>query len=131
MTDFHPDPALRAFTGQADREHPILELLEFGPWHASVIVTPIRLRRARSSQSFHIPREIEFEVLAEWTGDPLPGTLPSSEPVHSRALYMTGEIELARAIALHAEHELRKPAVPDLREAAKHLRARLAGGPYA
>lgn len=100
--------------GQAARERPLIEHNGVGPWNATVKVVPVRTARGRHSSLG--PGDVMFEVYASWTGPPPIGAPPSpGRPVEASDLYLTAELEQARAIAQRAVDALRTPRVPDLR----------------
>ncbi|MDQ2896743.1 MAG: hypothetical protein M3Y09_14035 [Actinomycetota bacterium] len=85
-----------------------------GPWQAMIAV-----------DALHLARGVQFEVLATWTGPPAIGFPPSIRPVASSDCYVCGaELELARAIAIAAEKQLRAGGLepPDLRDLAQQRR---------
>ncbi|MFL5910778.1 MAG: hypothetical protein ACJ768_09460 [Gaiellaceae bacterium] len=118
MTD---DPNLpRAFRSEAKIDRHLLELGPFSPWHATVRVEAVELRRLTT-----------FRVIAEWTGPPADYMPADPRPGLRQDIYDTaGNLELARAIAQHTADQLKRGQVPDMRETAKHLRQRLNAGPY-
>jgi hypothetical protein len=110
----------RGFAGEAKTDKPVLELGPLAPWHATVKVVPLHLRRA-----------VTFQVIAEWTGPPAPYMPPDDRPGLRQDIYNTrGDLQLAKAIARLAAQQLGQGIVPDLREHAEDLRQRLAAGPY-
>jgi hypothetical protein len=120
MSDPSRDPNLpRPFRGQAQLDRPIAEHGPVAPWHATVKVVPI-----------HLQRVTRFQVIAEWTGPPA-AYMPADDQDGARQdIYLCDEPELAKAVAGNAVEQLGRGQVPDLREVAQHLRARLAAGPY-
>lgn len=114
-----PDPTvqLRPFQGSITRERPILEL-KGGPWAGVVKITP--LTGAQGAQA----AELRYEVSASWHGPPMLGFAPAPGGADSTDTIMVGDLELAKAIAMAAIDELRRPEVPELHALARRFRAR-------
>jgi hypothetical protein len=109
----------RRYAGEAPVDRPVLELGPLAPWHATVKVTPVHLRR-----------QVTFQVTASWTGPPAVYMPPDPNPGQRQDVYATTDMQLAKAVAQLAAQQLSQGVVPDLREHAKSLRGRLAAGPY-
>lgn len=116
MSDFHPDSDLRPYAGERPVDRPVLTLGPFGPWRATVTVTPVDLRGAGGWQ---------FRVHAAWEGPANAGSPIAGDDRRqaSAELYVPDQ-ELARALALRAEDELRLPRVPDLLALLRALKRR-------
>ncbi|MFL5901233.1 MAG: hypothetical protein ACJ75S_08560 [Solirubrobacterales bacterium] len=115
-----PPPRQPAPTGPgttAERERPIFDQSEIGPWRGRVRVTPLTGMDSRWGTT-------QFEILAEWTGPGLVGLPPVDGPVQASDSYMTSEGELAQAIAMAAVDVLRRGdaiETPDLRVLAQRF----------
>lgn len=113
-------PLGRGLQSSAKRAPALLTHGPIAPWHATVKVTPVQLRRGP-----------HFEVYAEWTGPPQEGFPRSDRPVSASDTYLTADVGLAKAIAARAEEAFRAAIEPpDLRAIAREFKARLAAGPY-
>lgn len=110
---------LRPYGGTTRRLPAVHTAGPIAPWHATVKITPLELRRG-----------VSFEVYVEWTGPPAHGFPPSDGPVAGSDTYATPDRTLAQAIALHAEQAFKRPEVPDLRDIASGLKHRLSRGGF-
>lgn len=117
MSEPRPQPAPAGAGVQGRREKPLVDTPPTGPWKGRVRVTPIT-RLEYSAVAVH------YEVLAEWTGPPLPGFDPINRAVNASDTYLTDDQMFARALADWAIDQLAQPAVPDLRARVTELRRR-------
>jgi hypothetical protein len=107
---------LRHKGGETKRDKPIFDEGPIAPWTTPeypsfVRVTPLQLVRG-----------VRFEIVAQWYGPPMPGFPPDPRPGLRTQPYVVETPELARAIAIAAVEQLRRPRVPDLRTLAKRFR---------
>jgi hypothetical protein len=113
----------QSFAGEARRERPLHDWHDIGPWAGAVAVTPIELAGGMTI----------FEVSARWGhgddhGKPdVPGL--EGQPCRLATDVVAAEdVEHARAVAMAAVDELRKPERPELRKLARRFGGPLAAG---
>lgn len=102
----------RSFRRETVRGKPLYTAGPIAPWHAEIKIVPLELER-----------EIQFEINVTWTGPPAYGFPPSSAPVQASDVYVCGDLELARAIAIAAGEDLARLEVPDLRGHASRFKS--------
>jgi hypothetical protein len=107
---------LRHKSHETKREKPTFDEGPIPPWTdpaypSFVRVTPLPLKRG-----------VRFEVTAQWYGPPMRGFPVDPKPGLRTEPYVVEDPELARAIAIAAVEQLRRPRVPDLRALAKRFR---------
>ncbi len=116
------DPAttpLHPYRGDARRERPTREWTDFGPWRATVRLTPVRPRK-----------QWVFEVNVQWEAGPgldgrwRTGPDGTEVPCAVSDVWVDEDHELASLVAQVAVDHLKKGRQPDLRRIAELARRR-------